>query len=161
MSSFTAESFLVPWRSYDEIPDDFQLTTNGRTITEADLLLSSVGGSFAPLHSDIEWVRKNTGFSDRLLPGTTTLHYALNQLSSTLVYRYLIVAFLGLDKVRAHAPVVPGDTITSHAKLTSKRLTSNKDKGILVFAIEVKNQRGEKVMTVDYSIMIRLKFEGA
>lgn len=161
MPAYTAESFLVPWRSYDEIPDDFQLVTNGRTITEADLVLSAISGSFAPLHSDIEWVRKNTNFKDRLLPGPTILGYALNLLSSTLVYRYLVVAFLGLDKVRAQEPVLPGDTITAHVKLASKRLTSKKDKGILVFAIEVRNQRDERVMVMDYSIMIRLRFEGA
>lgn len=160
MATFTAESFLVPWRSYDEIPDDFQLVTNGRTITDADLVLSAIGGSFAPLHADVEWVRKNTNFKDRILPGPTVLGYALNLLSSTLVYRYLVVAFLGLDKVRAQGPVIPGDTITSHVKLASKRLTSNKEKGILVFDIEVRNQRGEKAMTMEYSLMIRLKFEG-
>jgi acyl dehydratase len=158
--SYTAESFLVPWRSYDEIPDDFQLITNGRTITEADLVLSALSGSFAPLHSDVEWVRKNTNFKDRLLPGPSILGYALNLLSSTLVYRYLIVAFLGLDKVKAQGVVIPGDTITAHVKLASKRKTSKQDKGILVFDIAVKNQRDETVMTMDYSVMIRLAFEG-
>ncbi|MGV6876244.1 MaoC/PaaZ C-terminal domain-containing protein [Pseudochelatococcus sp. B33] len=157
----TLEQFLVPWRSYDEIPDGFEFSGTGRTITEADLLMSALGGSFAPLHADTEWIRANTPFPDRLLPGTTILHYSLNQISSTLIYRYLIVAFLGLDKVRAKVPVVPGDTISSFAKIVDKRLTSGGDRAILKFEISVKNQRDEIAMTCEYTILIRLRYEDA
>lgn len=157
----TLEQFLMPWRSYDEIPDGFTFSSTGRTITDADLLMSALGGSFAPLHADMEWIRANTSFPDRLLPGTTILHYALNQISSTLIYRYLIVAFLGLDKVRAKTPVVPGDTITSHAHLVEKRLTSAGDKAVLKFEITVKNQRDEVAMTCDYTILIRREYGGS
>ncbi|MEZ5881380.1 MAG: MaoC/PaaZ C-terminal domain-containing protein [Nitratireductor sp.] len=159
--SGTREQYLMPWRSYDEIPDGFEFSGTGRTITEADLLMSALGGSFAPLHADAEWIRANTSFPDRLLPGTTILHYALNQISSTLIYRYLIVAFLGLDKVRAKVPLVPGDTMTTHALLTEKRLTSAGDKAVLTFDITVKNQRDEIAMTCTYTILIRRDFDAA
>jgi 3-hydroxybutyryl-CoA dehydratase len=151
----TSEAFLIPWRTYDEIPVGFTFAGTGRTITDADLLMSALGGSFAPLHADAEWIKKNTNFKDRLLPGTTILHYALNQISSTLVYRYLIIGFLGLDQVRAKVPVIPGDTMTSYAEIKDKRLTSSGDRGILTLEITVRNQRDEVAMTCIYTIMIR------
>src|SRR5690606_27042362 len=48
----SSEAFLVPWRTYDEIPVGFTFAGTGRTITDADLLMSALGGSFAPLHAD-------------------------------------------------------------------------------------------------------------
>lgn len=57
------------------------------------------------------------------------------------------IASPGIDKVRWLAPVRPGDTIHTEVEVTGARPSSKGGRGILELAYEVKNQKGEIVMT--------------
>lgn len=146
------------WASFDDAVVGNKFQTVGRTVTEADFLMANalIGAFHQPIHTDIEWVRANTDFAERLFPGPMTLCYAIGLLSGTQVYRDITIAFLGLDKVRARAPIHPGDTITVHARIDAKRVTSNPSRGVIEFDIDVKNQRAETVMDFAYSLLVRV-----
>ena len=66
-----------------------------------------------------------------------------------------MVAWLGLDEVRAQQPVLIGDSIRVEAELVVTRLTKKADRGIWTFSYTVRNQRSEPVMTFQSSFMIR------
>jgi acyl dehydratase len=51
-------------------------------------------------------------------------------------------------------PVRIGDTIRVHAKVKEKSETKNPSRGIIKFFWEIKNQKDESVMTLDYVLMI-------
>ena len=145
------------WKSYSDIEVGARFKGPGRTITEADVVMFTAltCGFHQPIHTDLEWVRENTAFEERLLPGPAILAYAIGLLSSTLVYRDITVAFAGIDALRARAPVFPGDTITATAEVKSKRVTSDGTKAVVTLAITVTKQNGAAVMTCDYALMVR------
>lgn len=147
----------TPWKHYDDIETGTRIEGFGRTVTDAEIVMITgmTTGFHQPLHTNAEWVRKNTDFKGLLLPGPIIVSYAIGLLSATLVYSPITVAFLGLDKVRAKTPVYGGDTITAHATVTSKRLTSNGQNGVIEMAIEVLKQDGSLAMSFIYTLMVR------
>lgn len=147
------------WQSYDDIEVGATIQGFGRTLTEGEIVMISAmtSGLHQPLHVDAEWMRENTKFPGLILPGPLIITYAIGLLSATLVYSTITLAFLGLDKVRAKAPVLAGDTIRPRATVVSKRLTSNGESGVIELDIEVLKQDGTAVMTFLYTLMVRAK----
>jgi acyl dehydratase len=147
------------WRSYDDVEIGARIEGFGRTISDAEITMITAltTGFHQPLHTNAEWVRANTAFTGVILPGPIIVSYAIGLLSATLVYSTITVAFLGLDKVRAKGPVYGGDTISAAATVTSRRLTSNGENGIIDMDIEVTKQDGSVVMTFVYTLMVRAK----
>lgn len=146
-----------PWTHYDDIVVGGNFSGVGRTITDFDVntMTGLISGFHQPLHTDLEWVRANTPFTERLLAGPIILAYSLGSLSASLVYSGITMAFLGIERVRAKAPVYAGDTITATATVASKRLTSDPRRGVLELAVAVRSQREPIVMSYEYSLMVR------
>ena len=65
-----------------------------------------------------------------------------------------IVAFLGVNWTFV-APILFNDTIHAVMQVESKRETRHADRGIVVFAIEVLNQRAEVVQRGTMTMMIK------
>ena len=55
------------------------------------------------------------------------------------------------------APVRPGDTISVIVRITGKRMTKKPDRGVVEFALDVINQRGDLVQVGTAKAMIRRK----
>jgi len=68
-----------------------------------------------------------------------------------------MLAWLGVENLKVPAPVRIGDTIRVYAKVAEKRETKNPSRGIIKFFWDIKNQRDETVMTLDYILMIHRK----
>ena len=153
------QAIATRWHSYDDVNVGDRIEGFGRTVTDAEITMitAMTTGFHQPLHTNAEWIRKNTAFAGTILPGPIIVSYAIGLLSATLVYSPITVAFLGLDKVRAKGPVVGGDTITANATVASKRLTSDGRNGIVELAIEVVKQDGSIAMTFLYTLMVRTK----
>ena len=154
---------LIPkerWTNYKDVPIGFKFGSTGKTITEADVYFGSgaVGG---PVHVDLEYVRANTQFKERLLPGPLILYYGICLISSTGVYTAIVVSFGGLERVRAHAPVYKDDTIRAYGTVSSKRVTSKPSLGVVVYDVEVFNQHDVCVMSFEYTLMVRVEAKDA
>ena len=54
---------------------------------------------------------------------------------------------LGVDELRWHKPVYPGDTLRVVAECAAKRATPEKPHGVIHFKIATYNQHDEKVMS--------------
>jgi acyl dehydratase len=55
----------------------------------------------------------------------------------------------GLDKLRWLRPVRPGDTLRSEVNIVDVRPSRSKpDRGMLVMAFKIRNQRGEDALTM-------------
>jgi acyl dehydratase len=66
------------------------------------------------------------------------------------------LAFLGAT-LEVKGPTVVGDTLHVEAEVTEARLTSKGDRGLVRFANQVVNQRGETVLAYDPLRMLKLK----
>ena len=122
--------------------------TFSKTIGESDVyLFAGITGDLSPVHTDHEFMKRNSPFGERIAHGVLVLGFTST--ASTLLAARLTATFgwrsmvsLGYDGIRFIAPVRIGDTITVHYRLLerdpSRRRTTSE--------FEVVNQRGEKVL---------------
>jgi acyl dehydratase len=95
-----------------------ELTTRGRTITEADLVsFSSLTGDWHPQHADAEWAARGR-FGERVAHGMLVISYAIGLMPFD---PDRVVALRGLDSVSFKRPVRIGDTIRVRSRVDGVR----------------------------------------
>lgn len=130
------------------------LQSPGLTISEAHLVnWAGLTGDIVSLHLD-EVYASETQFGQRIGHGPLSLACALGLMTQTGYFKN-VTAWLGLDEVRATAPVFIGDTIRATAELIESRETSKPSSGIWKFQYKVINQNGAVIMTFISSFMMR------
>lgn len=138
---------------FEELTVGEEFMSQGRTITEADLVMfCALCGLQNPLFVDEEFARK-TSFGTRVIPGPLTLSYAIGL--GDYLYSGTSAAVLSWDNVKFTKPVKPGDTITLKIVITGKKESSSQpDRGIVNLHQEVLNQRHEVVCTFERTLMV-------
>jgi acyl dehydratase len=71
------------------------------------------------------------------------------------LFRDTVVALLAVERGRFLAPVRAGDTIRTEVEVLSKRETKDSSRGLVVFRDHVLNQRGETVLEIDKTTLIK------
>src|SRR5688500_15116806 len=105
------------------------IQTAGMTITDAHLVQwAGLTGDLVSLHLD-ETYAATTPFGQRIAHGPLTMSLGLGLMTQT-GYFSNVVAWLGLDEVRALAPVFIGDTIRVSATVEMARETKKPEQGI-------------------------------
>jgi len=137
--------------------EDFQkgerFDTQGLTLTETHLVnWASLTGDWFELHTNEEYAKK-TSFGGRIAHGPLVFALALGLVTRREYVGDAVMAFLGIDKLRAVAPVRIGDTIHTEVEFFDKRETQKPDRGIMVLRNRAKNQRNEVVMEFDLTAM--------
>jgi acyl dehydratase len=129
-----------------------QRATTGRTITEADIVLhAGQTGDFYPHHMDEAWCRTQP-FGRRIAHGTLVLSVAVGMTAGDINPRAISY---GYDRVRFIRPVFLGDTIHVTAAIREKRGDPKRpDHGIVVEALEVRNQDGQTVLACDHLYLV-------
>ena len=147
-------------RFFEEIEVGEVLMSQGRTITEADIVnFGNVIGDFNPLHFDAEYM-KNSMFGKRIAHGMLTLSFATglgNLLGANLG---TIMAFKGLT-IEFKAPVFIGDTIRLKTTVTETRLSSKQPGGWVTQKVEILNQHDDAVQVGEWSMLVASKPDGA
>lgn len=144
--------------------EDFEIgqviETPRRTITSTDIVnFACLSGDFNEVHTNFEYCKNNTKFGEPIAHGPLVyaimggLQYASGVNDGTLL------ALLGIDEWRMHAPVIHGDTMHMRAIVESKKETSKPDRGIVTFKREFVNQRGEVVQSMKATIMYKRRAE--
>lgn len=127
----------------------------GRTITEADIVLhAGQTGDFYPHHMDAEWCRGQE-FKERIAHGTLVFAVAIGQTAgeiNPLAFSY------GYDRLRFVRPVKIGDTLTTRWSVKEKREDPKRPGyGVVVEALECRNQRRETVLAAEHLLLVRRK----
>ncbi len=135
-----AGRFYEDWTVGDRMEHEIR-----RTVTETDnLLFSTMTHNPQPMHLDAEFARESE-FGQILVNGTFTfaLMVGLSVGDTTLG---TLVANLGYDKLVMPKPVFIGDTMRATSEAAElKESKSRPNAGIVTFAHELINQRGEVV----------------
>jgi acyl dehydratase len=144
--------------------DDFEIgatfVTPRRTVTQTDIVnFACLSGDFNPPHVDHEYCKEQP-YGEPIAHGPLVLAIAAGLQCQTGINDGTIVAMMGIDKWRIHAPVKHGDTIHQVATVHDKKLTSRGDRGIVTFLREIKNQRDEIVHTLEVSAMYLCRPQG-
>lgn len=137
---------------FDDYAIDEKRTSQGRTITEADIVLhAGQTGDFYPHHMDEEWC-KTQPFKKRIAHGTLVFSIGvglsagkINEASMTYGYNHL----------RFILPVFIGDTIRSTVTITSKKEYKKPGYGLVTETVEVLNQENKTVMVCEHLLLVK------
>ncbi len=131
------------------------LVTGRRTVEAGDVSrFAGLTGDFNPLHTDAEFA-KTTPFGARVAHGILTLAVSNGQQNLAGWFEGTTLALLGLDRLRFTAPVKFGDTVHTEMTVKERREAQKPDRGVVIFDVTVKNQRGEAVCTYEESVLMR------
>lgn len=141
-------------RTFEQTRLDEDFSSYGRTVTEADIVnFTNLAGLKLPIFIDAEFCRTSTLFGQRIVPGLLIQAFAAGMMEE-LIGPHTIAA-LGFGESKFLTPAFIGDTLRTHSRVASKRLTSNPQRGIIEIAVRVANQRAETVMECSYRLLMR------
>ena len=144
-------------RFWEEFSVGEVLTTGRRTIDGGDVSrFAGLTGDFNPLHIDAEFA-KTTPFGERVAHGILTLAVSNGQQNLSGWFEGTTLALLGLDRMKFTVPVKFGDTVRTELTVKETRPSSKPDRGVVVFDVAVRNQRGEVVCSYEEAVLMRRK----
>ncbi|MEU8251202.1 MaoC/PaaZ C-terminal domain-containing protein [Nonomuraea sp. NPDC048916] len=134
------------------------VTTKAITVTETHLVSwASLTGDWLPIHTDREYAARSR-FGQRIAHGPLTLALALGLSTQTDVIDHeRTLAWLGMNELRALAPVLIGDTIKVVVKVADVRPSKREGQFVVSLSYTVVNQSDEDVMTFDSVLLVAAK----
>lgn len=143
-------------KTFEEFEPGETFRTGARTVTEHDILqFVGLVGLTEPLFLDLEFIRKESLYGERIAPGSLTFGMAEGLTVQTGIIHGTGMAFAGLDKMRLFGPVKVNDTIRVEIEVLDKKPIPARGGGIVRYRQWVKNQRGETIMEYDVARLIR------
>ena len=138
-----------------------RFVTGRRTVTEHDILqFVGLVGLTEPLFLDLEYIRNESLYGERIAPGSLTFGIAEGLTVQTGIIHGTGLAFAGLDRMRLSGPVKVGDTIQVEIEVLDAKPVPQRGGGIVRYRQLVKNQRGETIMEYEVARLIRSEKDG-
>jgi acyl dehydratase len=140
---------------YEDIVVGTELVTATHEITTANIrAFADVTRDHHPLHTDEEFCR-NTPFGRPIAHGLFGVSLMEGLKSELKLYDHTSLASLGWDKVRFRAPIFAGDSVHVRMRFLDKRESRSGERGVVVEAIELVNQKGEVVTEAEHTTLLR------
>jgi acyl dehydratase len=137
---------------FEEFDIDHKRQTNGRTITETDIVLhAGQTGDFFPHHMDEEWC-KTQPFKKRIAHGTLIFSIAIGLTASPINE---VSMTYGYERLRFTRPVHIGDTIKVTVTIKDKNEYKKPGYGLVSETVEAYNQHQELVMVCEHILMVQ------
>lgn len=138
--------------------EEFELNdvrhTNGRTITETDIVVhAGQSGDFFPHHMDEEWC-KTQPFKKRIAHGTLIFTVAVGL---TADHINDVAMTYGYERLRFIKPVFINDTIRVTITISNKQDHKKPGYGIVSELVECHNQHKELVMVCEHLLLVKKK----
>jgi acyl dehydratase len=141
---------------FEEFTVGQELLTRGRTVYDYEVgQIVALAGLYEELFVNREHYENASVFGRRVAPGLLTLCLSEGLVMSEEWFRDTGMAFLGLDELRLHAPVSPGDTIRVHVHVLEARASRQAGRGVVTAQHTVRNQEGTAVMTFRITRLVR------
>ena len=134
-----------------------QISTAGRTITEADVVnFAGVSGDYNPLHMDETFSRERM-YGARVAHGLLVLSVASGLLMQTGILGSTVGAFREIDQWKFLKPVYFGDTVTVRMDVLQTKAARALGGGLVKVTISVHNQNQDVVMKGIWSMFVLSK----
>ena len=117
------------------------------TLSEDEIIAYARKYDDQPIHTDPEAAAR-TMHGGIIAPGSQTLAVSWGSLVDSGFLKRRSLGAPGVDDLRWHHPVRPGDTLQTRARVRATRASETRsDRGYVTFDFETTNQRGDVVMT--------------
>ena len=131
--------------------DDFKpgdrFEGRGYTFTDSEIIDFALRYDPQPIHIDIE-AAKEGPFGGLIASGFQTMAIVFRLIYQTGWFSSASLGGPGMDNLRWHKPVRPGDTLRAFAEVKEVRPSKSKpDRGLLIYELSAVNQKGETIMT--------------
>jgi len=144
---------------FEEFAVGQKMESPARTVSEADIVLfAGLSGDYNPLHTDAEFA-KGTPYGQRIAHGLLGLAIASGLAARAGFIEGTAQAFLGLEW-KFKGPVLIGDTLRIRAEVTKLRAMPSMGGGVVVFAVNVLNQREQVVQQGEWSLLVKSRPQG-
>jgi acyl dehydratase len=141
---------------FEEFAVGDSITSAARTVTEADVVgFAGLSGDWNAIHVDKEYAATQM-FGERIAHGLLGLSIASGLAVRTGFIEGTVIAFMGLDW-KFRAPIKIGDTIHVTATVAETKPMPRLGGGIVIFNVEVLNQRGEVTQKGTWSMLVKTK----
>ena len=142
--------------TFDGFRPGDRFLTGRRTITEHEIMqFIGLVGLTEPLFLDIEYIRNESLYGERIAPGSLTFSMAEGLTVQTGIIHGTGLAFVGIDRMKLLGPVKVNDTIQVEIEVLDTKPVPARGGGIVRYRHWVKNQRGETIMEYDVARLIR------
>ncbi len=133
------------------------LTSPARRITLTDIdRYADLTGERHPVHMDEAFAR-TAGFRGRIAHGLFGLALIEGLKAAIGCFEQSVIASLGWDKVRFHAPLEPGDLVHLELTLVEKRASSRPGRGIAVERGALVKADGTMVTSGDHAVILLMR----
>lgn len=134
-------------RFFEDFEVGERFETIGYTVTEAEIINYALKYDPQYFHMDVE-AAKDSMYGGLIAPGWMIGAIGFRLFVQENVIGANSMGSPGLDELRWLKPVRPGDTVYMHGEVLETRPSrTNPQRGNIIFSWEIKNQRGEVVMS--------------
>ena len=135
-------------RYFDDLSVGDVFESQGKTVSESEILEFALKYDPQPFHMDVEAARESI-YGGLIASGFQTLALAFRMLFQEGVFTGTSLGSPGLDELRWVKPVYPGDTIRNRGEVIELKPSRSKpDRGMVRVQYTVLNQDDEPVMTL-------------
>jgi len=143
---------------FEELEIGKEFLTRSRTITETDVVFyAGFSWDHNPEHTDVEFAKKSA-FEERIPHMLLSLVFANGLSASTSILRGTARGYLGMTW-RTLGICRIGDTLHVRETILEKTNSPRPEVGLVIFGIEVINQRGEVVNQGERAMLVAHKPE--
>ena len=142
-------------RYFEDFSEGETFVSASDALSEAEIVAFAQDNDPQPFHLDPEAARESP-FGGLIASGFQTMGLAFRLFYQEGHIAACSMGSPGMDKVRWHRPVRPGDAIRSEVEIRALRPSDSKpDRGYGTFAYKVLNQHDEIVMTFTCTQILR------
>jgi acyl dehydratase len=135
-----------------------ETVTLGTTKVTRDMIISfATEYDPFPFHLD-EAAAKASLLGGLAASGWQTAALSLRLLVDAFLGKIASMGSFGFTELKWKQPLMVGDSITGTATITAmRRSKSHHDRGILVIGFDIRNQKGEQVMTMNLTNLVEVR----
>jgi acyl dehydratase len=122
-------------------------------LSEQDIIEFARTWDPLPSHVDPEAARQGE-FGGIIASASHTFAVCVRLTSDAMMAQVAVIAGKGIDGVRLHKPVRPGDTLSGHAEIVERRPRSQ-GRAEVTFTCSMTDQSQEPVLTMTGTILVR------
>lgn len=139
---------------YEDVTLGAAYRSAAHTVSAADIAaFATLTRDHHPLHLD-EGYARSRGFPAVIAHGLFGLSLMEGLKAEMKVYEHTSIASLGWDEVRFKAPILAGDTVHVVFRFVEKRPSRRPDRGVVVEALELVNDRAEIVTSARHASLV-------